>query len=175
MEAQTVRPPSQTSPASSKSIFKRILVAVDGSENSVRASQAALELAEKLKADLIVLHAIIPPALYYHTEISSEGPVIEPPTHEKEIDLYLEYARRVARGIVDKTVSEAENRSINVKADTPEATSSVVETIVNQAVKEKADLIIVGTRGLGGFKKLLLGSVSNGVVSHAHCPVLVIR
>ena len=66
-------------------------------------------------------------------------------------------------------------RSISVKADTPEATGSVVETIVNQAVKENVDLIIVGTRGLGGFKKLLLGSVSNGVVSHAHSPVLVIR
>lgn len=156
-------------------MFTRLLVAVDGSENSARASKAALELAEKLNADLIVLHAIISPALYYHTETSMEGPVIEPPTHEKEIDLYLEYARRVASGIVDKTVSEAKKRSITVKADTPEATGSVVETIVNQAVKENADLIIVGTRGLGGFKKLLLGSVSNGVVSQAHCPVLVIR
>ncbi len=69
----------------------------------------------------------------------------------------------------------AEWRSISVKADTPEATGSVVETIVNQAIKENADLIIVGTRGLGGFKRLLLGSVSNGVVSNAHCPVLIIR
>jgi len=57
-------------------MFKRLLVALDGSENSARASQAALELAEKLKAELIVLHAIIPPALYYHTEISPEGLVI---------------------------------------------------------------------------------------------------
>jgi nucleotide-binding universal stress UspA family protein len=175
METQTIRSPSQTSPASAKSMFKRVLVALDGSENSARASQAALELAEKLKAELVILHAVIPPALYYHTEISSEGPVIEPPTHEKEIDLYVEYARRIARGIVDGTVSEAKKRGITVKADIPVATTSVVETIVNQAVKENADLIIVGTRGLGGFKKLLLGSVSGGVVDHAHCPVLVIR
>jgi nucleotide-binding universal stress UspA family protein len=156
-------------------MFKRILVAVDGSENSARAVQAALELAEKLKADLTVLHAITPPALYYHTEITPTGPVIEPPTHEKEIDLYLEYARRIAQGIVDGTVSAAKQRRIAVKAEIPETSTSVVETIVNQAVKENADLIIVGNRGLGGFKKLLLGSVSDGVVSHAHCPVLVIR
>jgi nucleotide-binding universal stress UspA family protein len=175
METTTVRPTSGTPTTSSKSSFKKILVALDGSENSIRASHAALELAEKLKADLIVFRAIIPPALYYHTEISSEGAVIEPPTHEKEIDLYLEYARRVGRGIVDGTVSEAKKRGITVKADIPETTSSVVETIVSQAVKENADLIVVGTRGLGGFKKLLLGSVSSGVVGHAHCPVLVIR
>lgn len=175
MEAQTVRPPSQTSPAPTKTMFKRILVALDGSENSARASQAAIELAEKLRAELTVLHAITPPALYYHTEISPEGPVIEPPTHEKEIDLYLEYARRVAQGIVDGTLSESKKRGIAVKADIPEATTSVVETIVNHALKENSDLIIVGTRGLGGFKKLLLGSVSSGVVDHAHCPVLVIR
>jgi nucleotide-binding universal stress UspA family protein len=175
METQTVRPPNQTTPASSKSMFKRLLVALDGSENSARASQAAIELADKLRAELIVLHAVIPPAMYYHAEASPEGPVIEPPTHEKEIDLYLEYARRVGRGIIDPTVSEAKKRGITVKEDLPEATTSVVETIVNHAVKENADLIIVGTRGLGGFKKLLMGSVSNGVVSHAHCPVLVIR
>jgi nucleotide-binding universal stress UspA family protein len=156
-------------------MFKRLLVAVDGSENSARASQAALELAEKLKAELVVLHAIIPPALYYHAETSPEGPVIEPPTHEKEIDLYLEYARRVGRGIVDPTVSKAKKFGVTVKADIPEATASVMETIVNHAIKENADLIIVGTRGLGSFKKLLLGSVSSGVVDHAHCPVLVIR
>jgi len=175
METQIVRPPNQNSPTSSKSIFKRLLVALDGSENSARASQAAIELAEKLKADLIVLHAITPPTLYYHTEASPEGPVIEPPTHEKEIDLYLEYARRVGRGIVDPTVSEAEKRGIVVKADLLEASASLVEAIVNQTVKEDAHLIIVGTRGLGGFKKLLMGSVSSGVVDHAHCPVLVIR
>src|SRR5437879_13813564 len=156
METQTVRPPSQSPPTSSKSMFKRLLLAVDGCEDSARASQAALELAEKLKADLIVFHAIIPPALYYHTEISPEGPVIEPPTHEKEIDLYLEYARRVGRGIVDGTLSEAKKRGITVKADIPETTSSVVETIVNKAVKENAERIIVDTRVLGGVRQHLL-------------------
>ena len=175
METQTVMPPREAGPSSSKSMFKRILVALDGSDNSARASQAALELAEKLKAELIIVHAITPPALYYHTELSSEGPVIEPPTHEKEIDLYLEYARRVGRDMIVPTESEAKKRGITVKTDLPEAPGSVVEAIVNQAVKENADLIIVGTRGLGGFKKLLLGSVSSGVVDHAHCPVLVIR
>jgi nucleotide-binding universal stress UspA family protein len=69
-------------------MFKRLLVALDGSENSARASQAAVELAEKLKAELVVLHAINPLALYYHTEISPEGPVVEPPTHTRKRLIY---------------------------------------------------------------------------------------
>src|SRR2546425_2509690 len=156
MATTTVTPTRETTTTTSKSLFKKILVALDGSENSIRASQAALELAEKLKADLIVFHAIIPPALYYHTEVSPEGPVIEPLTHEKEIDLYLEYARRVGLGIVDGTVSEAKRHGIGVKAEISEATPSVVETIVNQAVKENSDLIIVGTRVLGAVEQLTL-------------------
>src|SRR5207247_1780632 len=136
METQTIRPPSQSTPTSSKSMFKRILVALDGSDNSSRASQAALELAEKLKAELLVLHAIIPPALYYHTEISSEGPVIEPPTHEKAVDLSLKYATTAGRGIVDGTVAEAKKRAIVRKAESPEPTRSLVGAILNTARRE---------------------------------------
>jgi len=43
------------------------------------------------------------------------------------------------------------------------------------AEKEKVDLIVVGTRGRSGFKKLLLGSVASGVVNYAHCPVLIVK
>jgi nucleotide-binding universal stress UspA family protein len=64
---------------------------------------------------------------------------------------------------------------VNVKTELPEGVSSVVETIINNADKEGADLIVVGTRGLDGFKKLLIGSVSSGVISHASCPVLIVR
>ncbi len=142
-------------------MFKKILVALDGSESSQRAAQAALELAEKLKAELIVLHAISPPTSYYHSTIAS-------PTGNA-------YARKVALSVVGDTKSKAERHGIVVKTEIPEAVSSVVETIINHAVKENVDLIVVGTRGLGGFKKMLLGSVSSGTVSHAHCPVLVVR
>src|SRR5438876_7535776 len=83
--------------------------------------------------------------------------------------------RKAAMGIVGETESKAKKQGIHVKTEIPEAVSSVVETIINHATKENVDLIIVGTRGLGGFKKMLLGSVSSGIVSHAHCPVLVVR
>jgi len=156
-------------------LFKNILVAVDGSESSKRAAHVALGLAEKLRAQLIVLHAISPPTSYYRSNFPVPVGMAPPPPSQKEIDTYYAYARRVALGIVGDTVSEAKKVGTNVKTELPEGVSSVVETIINHAAKEHVDLIIVGTRGLGGFKKMLIGSVSSGVISHANCPVLVVR
>ena len=175
METKTVKRVGEPSPTISKPFFKKILVAQDGSESSQRASQAALELAEKLKADLVVLHAISPPTSYYHSTIASPTGMSLPAPSQHEIDAYYAYARKVALGIVGETESKAKKQGIHVKTEIPEAVSSIVETIVNHASKENVDLIVVGTRGLGGFKKLLLGSVSSGIVSHAHCPVLIVR
>jgi nucleotide-binding universal stress UspA family protein len=175
LEPQTVSYMGEPSYAVSKPLFKKILVAQDGSESSHRAGQAALELAEKLKAELIVLHAISPPTSYYHSTIASPTGMSLPAPSQHEIDAYYAYARKAALSVVGDTESKAKKLGIHVKTEIPEAASSIVETIINHAVKENVDLIAVGTRGLGGFKKMLLGSVSSGVVSHAHCPVLVVR
>ncbi|HEX9612761.1 MAG TPA: universal stress protein [Candidatus Bathyarchaeia archaeon] len=175
MEAKTIRRMPESSSTTSKPLFKKILVALDGSESSQRAAHAAVELGEKLKADLIVLHAISPPTSYYHSTIASPTGMSLPAPSQHEIDAYYAYARKVALGIVGETESKAKKQGVHVKTEIPEAVSSVVETIINHAVKENVDLIVVGTRGLGGFKKMLLGSVSSGIVSHAHCPVLVVR
>jgi len=174
METKTVKRQTDETPSKSSGVFKKILVALDGSESAERAAGVALELAAKLKAELVVLHAISPPSSYYHSSLMT-GPVVPPPPSQKEIDAYYAYARRVALGIVGPTLSEAKKRNVAAKTDIPEAVSSTVEVIVDHAAKEKADLIVVGTRGLGGFKKMLLGSVSSGVISHANCPVLVVR
>lgn len=170
-----MKPTNEPSAPSTKILFKRILVAIDGSESSGRAANVALELAEKLKAELIVLYAISPPAATYRSTLPSLGGMVPPPPPQNEIEAYYAYARRVASGIMGGTIAQAKKRGIDVKAETPEGVVSVVETIVNHASKEQADLIIVGTRGLGGFKKLLIGSVSSGVVTHASCPVLIVR
>ena len=175
METKTMKRTSEHAASDSTPLFKNILVAVDGSESSKRAAHVALGLAEKLKAELIVLHAISPPTSYYQSNFPVPVGMAPPPPSQKEIDAYYAYARRVALGIVGDTVSEAKKVGTNVKTELPEGVSSVVETIINHAAKEHADLIIVGTRGLGGFKKMLIGSVSSGVISHANCPVLVVR
>src|SRR2546425_7918901 len=175
METKPVKRTPESSSTMSKPLFNKLLVALDGSESSQRAAQAAIELAEKLKAELIVLHAIPPPTSYYHSTIASPTGMSLPAPSQHEIDAYYAYARKVALSVVGDTKSKAEKHGIAVKTEIPEAVSSIVETIINHAVKENVDLITVGTRGLGGFKKMLLGSVSSGIVSHAHCPVLVVR
>ncbi len=149
--------------------FKRILVGVDGSPNSERAARVAVELAVKYVATLEVLHAI-PRLTYEFTPISLTGAI--PPTGYGK--LYME-ARSEAQKYVDDIVSKAKDRGIESEGEVLENVPSIVQAITNFATEKKVDLIVVGTRGKSGFTKLLVGSVSSGVVAHAHCPVLVVR
>ncbi len=159
----------QSSKTDSVLRFQRILVAVDGSEGSRRASEVAVDLAEKFNAELFVLYAF-----RGYPEYMTMFPSAPSPSGEA-IQEYEAYARKAALEVVGRTVSMAEKKGVKAKPKTSETIGSVVQTITDYAVVEKIDLIIMGTRGMGGFKKMLLGSVSNGVVTHAHCPVLVVR
>jgi nucleotide-binding universal stress UspA family protein len=80
----------------------------------------------------------------------------------------------VARKYLEEVVAMCKSRGLKVSSTLLE-NRSAVEAIVNYAAAQKIDLVVIGTRGLSGFKKLLLGNVSAGVVNHAHCQVLVVR
>lgn len=142
---------------------KRILVPVDGSENSKRALKVAAEIGERYESELVVLnvtteHTFTPPA-------SNTGAQ------------YSERVERDAKRIVEEAVKLAEEEGkVTVRGKVVWAANiGVVGQIVESANEEKADLIVVGTRGLGEFKRLVLGSVSSGIVAHAPCRVLVER
>ena len=126
MEAKTVKLIPEPSSPVSKQLFKKILVAMDGSENSQKAAQAALELAEKLKTEFVILHAISPPTSYYHTTIASPTGMSLPTPSQHEIDSYYAYARKVAASIVGEVESKAKKRGIHVKTEIPETFSSFV-------------------------------------------------
>jgi nucleotide-binding universal stress UspA family protein len=149
--------------------FQRILVAVDGSEGSRKASEVAVDLAEKFNAQLYVLHAF-----RGYPEYMTMFPSAPSPSGEA-IEAYEAYARKAALEVVGRTVSIAEKKGLKVKPKTVETIGSSVQAIIDFAIAEKIDLIVMGTRGMGGFKKMLLGSVSSGVVTHAPCSVLVAR
>jgi dihydrodipicolinate reductase len=71
---------------------------------------------------------------------------------------------------VDMVKQNATEKKVSVKTDVIIGTPSVVKEIVEYAENNKVDMIVIGSRGMTGFKKLLLGNVSSGVVTYSHCP-----
>jgi nucleotide-binding universal stress UspA family protein len=155
--------------------FSKILVAIDGSENSMKAAVYAIDIAKKDNSQLIALTVI---DISTPRRVSSS--FITAPTYGlKE----LEEKRKEAQQSLDKVEKLAvkENNTnndnkIQFKSEIIEdPTSRVGSAIVDYAERENVDLIVVGTRGRTGFKKMLLGSVASDVVTYAHCLVLVVK
>jgi nucleotide-binding universal stress UspA family protein len=154
---------------SSGQSFHRIVVAVDGSANAERAAQMAAGLARKHNSELIVVYALTSSDIVATSSTQSYMPKID-----YSSAYYLE-ALKQGNKLVDQTVEFAKKQGVSARGVVDRSVSSTVEAIINQATNLHADLIVIGTRGIGGFKRLLLGSVSSGVVSHAPCSVLVVR
>ena len=138
----------------------KILLATDGSDEATLAAQTAGDLSERTGSELHVTH-VGEVSLAYHPERHASHAVYE--EHEREAQQLLEaqVERMKATGA---TVEQAHLRM--GRAD---------EEIVVLAEELGADLIVMGSRGLGGLKRTLMGSVSDSVVRHAHCPVMVAR
>lgn len=146
----------------------KILVSTDGSENADRAVQAATTLAKQNSAELLIVHVVSEAVPAQYAPIGINTPVADYTNYFKTIE-------EQGRSLVNRVVEDAKKSGINVRGEVLRTISSTVEAIVETSEKEHVDLIVVGTRGLGGFRKLLLGSVSSGILSHAHCSVLVVR
>lgn len=149
--------------------LRRIVVAVDGSENAKRAAWAAIALSKQNDSELIVICAVTSPI---HVVTSSTQSYIPDIDYSGK---HYESSVNQVSDLVDEIVKQAKEKGVNARGLVDRSVSSTVEAIVNQAINLHADLIVVGTRGLGGFKRLMLGSVSSGVVAHADCSVLVVR
>ncbi|MDG6963662.1 MAG: universal stress protein [Nitrososphaerota archaeon] len=145
--------------------FRLIVVAFDGSTDSATAVQLAASVAAKYGARLIVAHVYNSPAMAL-----AGGPGMPMPDYSE-----LEAAAKdTGRSVLSRGVQLAAQAGVKAGGELIQA-SSVVEALVGFASDQDADLLVVGTRGMTGFKKLVVGSVSSGLVSHAHCPVLVVR
>jgi nucleotide-binding universal stress UspA family protein len=148
-------------------LFARILVAVDGSKSAAKAAELAVKLAKRNAADLIVV-SVVPRPTYRFASVPEVG---VPPI---SLGDYYTYAAKDAEKGVNQAVSLAKGQGVEAQGRVLKA-SSVVQSITDYANDKEVDLIVLGTRGSGGFKRLLMGSVSNGVVAHAHCPIMVVR
>ena len=156
------------------SIFPtKILLATDASEEAALAAQTAADIANKTGSELHVVHARL--ALPWTTGYYS---ATESPT--TSIGSEEEARQRVLQWLDDQVERiEAQGGSVTqsyLRLGRPdEGVITVAEQIVNLAEEIRAGLIVVGSRGLGGIRRALMGSVSDSVVRHAHCPVLVVR
>lgn len=148
--------------------IKRIVVPVDGSDNAARAGDAAIRIAKEQGAQLEVLHVVTISGLIVSSPVGVGTPSVN-------LSDYYEISEKEGRKLVDHVVERAKMNGVEARGEVLRSVSSPAYAITENAKGENADLIVIGTRGLGGFKKLLLGSVSSGVVTHAHCAVLVIR
>jgi nucleotide-binding universal stress UspA family protein len=147
------------------SIFPtKILLATDGSEEAELALLTAVDLANRTSSELHVVHVGFSP-LPIGAEV---GPVAADPRPQDKV---IEEARR----FLDLQVEQIEAVGGTVAQAHLGLTGRPDEEIVELAEEISAGLIAMGSRGLGGMKRLLMGSVSDSVVRHAHCPVLVVR
>lgn len=142
--------------------FSKILVGVDGSKESMDAASYAIGLAKKDNAKLVSLAVMQLPSFYGWS-------AIEPPKEWREKD------REEIEQWTEKIKEAAKENNVQIEMKSVESPMSVEGAIVDFADKENVDLIVVGTRGKTGFAKKLLGSVALGVVTHASCPVTVVK
>ena len=149
-------------PTENEKKFSKILVAVDGSQASMDAADQAIEIARKYNSELIALHVILSDTTIFGTN---------PPQH---IDEIKQQAQQYLDKIKQKLPNQHDNNKIQMRTELI-SSATTVAGIVGFAEKENVDLIVIGTRGRSGFKKLLLGSVASGVVNYAHCPVMVVK
>jgi nucleotide-binding universal stress UspA family protein len=154
------------------SIFPtRILLATDGSEEAALAAKTAVDIAQKTGSELHVVHArlMLPRAVYSDAGLPTGGAVDAEEARERVM--------RWLDGQVEQIEAEGGNvAQAYLRLGKPEeGIITVAEEIVSLAEEIRAGLIVVGSRGLGGIRRALMGSVSDSVVRHAHCPVLVVR
>jgi nucleotide-binding universal stress UspA family protein len=139
-----------------------ILLATDGSEEALLASTTAADLAEKTNSELHVL------------TVGPDYPLYELPEHPAEFEDVLRENRRRAKEVLEQQAKRIEESGVSVK-ETHLLEGRADEEIVALAEEIGAGLIVMGSRGHGRLRRTLLGSVSDAVVRHAHCPVTVVR
>ena len=147
-------------------MYKRILVATDGSKLSKMAVEHAINLADLTGAEVVALK-VVPryPQTYF------EGGVALAATEISKIESQWQ---EEAMAVVNAVKSAGQKREIKVKAMTAKS-DLVAEAIIAAAKRSKCDLIIMASHGRKGLKRLLLGSETTHVLTHSHTPVLVLR
>jgi nucleotide-binding universal stress UspA family protein len=139
-------------------LFEKILVPLDGSEHSIKALETAVQIAHKFNGKITLIH------------VYSIGGLAISPTPVRG---FIEAIRKVGASILADGEKKVKAEGVHVETLLMEG--HTVEQIVKTCREGKFDLIVMGARGLSKVKEMLLGSVSDGVIRHACCPVLIVK
>lgn len=156
------------------SVFHKILVPLDGSEHSDRALAATLQIANNFNSEITLLHiysvtvtsVVIP-------EPTTLNPTGVPIATSAEVSKMVDAARDAGKRILADDEQKVRAESVPVETSLREGNSP--QEIVKTAKEGQFDLIVIGARGIHRLRDLLMGSVTEGVVKHASCSVLVVK
>ena len=140
---------------------KIVVVGIDGSEQSMRAAGAATALVRKNEARLMIVTVVRPPEGWW-------GIVGSPPTAEALGDSLSD----AQRDVLDRTLRSVDLS--NVSYETREEIGEPSSQLIDVCTRVDADILVVGRRGAGLLRRMVVGSVANHVVHEAPCPVLVV-
>ena len=184
-------------------MFSKILVAFDGSKPSLEAVESAMEIGNKYNSSLIILHILDGYKYPYLLSSVVLAPTYGSDKLEKERQKFEELMnslrekyragkRKILSAENDKVISEGTSTTATTNTDTADSTStdstgsdfetaiieaetSAASTIVDYAESKNVDLLVIGSKGRTGLKKMLVGSTASEVDKYSHCPVLVVR
>ncbi len=147
-------------------MYKKILLATDGSTSALKAAKLAGAIAQKFDGEILMLQVFDPAVLPVPFAGVPDLPMFEG-------DDVGRYANEVQSEIEARTGRVLDEYGVHYT--TKRELGQPVDRIVTVAKDEQPDMIVMGSRGWGAVKSRLLGSVSDGVLHHAHCPILIAR
>jgi len=155
-------------------MFEKILVPLDGSEHSLNALNVAIQIAKKFNGKITLIHvysvSVAPVVLPEPTTFTPPMvPIMTPAEAAKTVDA----TRKASENILINGEQKAKAEGVQVESLLKEG--HTVQEIIKAAKEGAFDLIVIGARGISKIRELLLGSVTDGVIHHAPCPVLVIK
>jgi nucleotide-binding universal stress UspA family protein len=153
-------------------VFQKILVPLDGSEHSLKALDVAIQLAKKFsgKITLVNVYSVVAVPMMPEPSMATAGiPVMAAP----DISKLIEATQKVGNRILDDGEQRVKAAKVEVNRLLEEG--HTVQQIVRVAKEGNFELIVMGARGISRIREMLLGSVSDGVIHHVACPVLVVK
>jgi len=139
-------------------VFEKILVPLDGSDHSLHALEKAVQIAKKFDSKIVLINV-------YSVSSFKVTP--------SQVFNYVVEIRKAGELMLAEAKKKLTREEIPVETILKEG--HIVEEILKSVTDQNIDLIVIGARGLGIMKEILLGSVSHGVILHAPCPIMVVR